>query len=76
MVVQPTGVISFTLRYRRMSDGATREYNLGKGKASEARKQALKKYGEVRTGIDVQGAKTELKDINRRQCNGTNYCFT
>ena len=53
LVVQPSGVMSYVLRYRRQPDGASREYLIGRQGAmtsAAARKEAIKKSGEVRTG--------------------------
>ena len=70
LVVQPSGVMSYILRYRRQPDGASREYLIGRQGAmtsAAARKEAIKKSGEVRTGKDIQGFKRKAKKVAERE---------
>jgi integrase len=71
LVVRPSGSISFVLRYRR-KDGASCEYTIGlvgSLKANQARKIGSTKYGEVKTGIDIQAAKrvAKVQAVRERQ---------
>jgi|ETNmetMinimDraft_23_1059889.scaffolds.fasta_scaffold142625_1 hypothetical protein len=70
LIIQASGVMSFVLRYRRLPDGASREYALGRFgsiKASQARKLALIRSGEVRTGLDIQQMKKDAKAKAERE---------
>ena len=62
LVVQPTGVMTFILRYRRPVDSARRDYVIGRTTsigAAVARKEAKRRSGQVSTGIDIQQARID-----------------